>query len=60
MLDPCVKQILQQRENEVRRMLECWVSGLDPALAYQNGNLIGLTIANLPLGVKAPIVVRND
>jgi hypothetical protein len=46
-------------ECEVRRMLGCWVSGLEPALARgPEGELLGLTIDNLPLGMIAPIVVK--
>lgn len=43
----------------IRRMLGEWVSGLEPSVLYGPGYvIIGLTIAGLPLGVVAPVVVR--
>lgn len=45
-------------EAEIVRMLGCWVSGLEPVLVFHAGHLVGLTIADLPLNVVAPIVVR--
>lgn len=54
-----VEAILRIDETEVSRMLGQWVSELEPALAYgPNGQLLGLTSADIPVGVIAPIVVK--
>lgn len=45
-------------ESVVREMLGRWVSGLEPAIAMRDGEIIGLTAAEFPIGVICPIVVR--
>jgi hypothetical protein len=60
-----IKQIMtehyRRQEDEVRRMLGCWVSELEPVLAFKHDetgmHLVGLTIPS-PVGTKPPIVVR--
>jgi hypothetical protein len=51
---------VRAEEATVRRMLGEWVSELEPALARRasDGALVGLTLADIPLGETAPIVVR--
>ncbi len=44
-------------EQLIRSLLERWVSELEPAIAYRNGEIIGLTPANAPLGSK-PFILR--
>lgn len=44
--------------DDVRRMLGLWVSELEPALVYtKRGDLVGLTIADLPIGSETFIVI---
>jgi hypothetical protein len=43
----------------IRRLLEQWVSGLEPAVACQDGRIIGLTLADAETGSQPPIVVRS-
>ena len=46
-------------EAEVRKMLGMWVSGADPALAYNTcGDLLGLCDAAIPVGSVAPLVIE--
>lgn len=46
-------------EAELRRMLGEWVSGLEPCILLDDhGHMVGLTIAGVPEGVRAPVVVR--
>jgi hypothetical protein len=47
-------------EETVRRLLERWVSELEPAVAYRDGEIIGLTIADAPLGSCPPILRVED
>lgn len=59
-MDWAVSQALMDRaareEALLRRLLERWVSGLEPAAALDdNGNLVGLCDANAELGSYAPI-----
>lgn len=42
-------------EQIVRRLLEQWVSELEPAIAMRGGEIIGLTLADAPLGSNPPI-----
>jgi hypothetical protein len=39
----------------VRKLLECWVSELEPAIAYRDGKIIGLTLADAEVGGYPPI-----
>ncbi len=46
-------------ERTIRNLLERWVSELPPAVAYQNGEVIGLTLADAPVGSK-PFILRVE
>ena len=54
-----VEMVEDQEEAAVREMLGRWVSETEPTLVYRGGKLIGLTIADIPVGVVAPIVVER-
>jgi len=50
------------REAELRRILELWVSELEPCVMYDvSGRLLGLGV-DVPVGVESPVVipVSND
>lgn len=46
-------------EAAVRELLGRWVSELEPAVCYHRGEIIGLTLADAPLGSK-PFILRRD
>lgn len=47
-------------EAKIRWLLQHWVSEIEPAVAYdKHGNIIGLTIADAPVGSK-PVVFWPD
>lgn len=53
-------QILDQaRDDEatVRALLSRWVSEIEPAVVFQDGKIIGLTIAGAPVG-SSPFILR--
>jgi len=56
------QQVCLRREEElVRAMLGLWVSELEPAvLRNRGGGMLGLTIAGIPVGARAPVVVRVE
>lgn len=55
-LDQAVAQKTASNENIIRELLGRWVSELEPAVAYRNGEIIGLTIADAPIGSCPPIL----
>ena len=62
MLDIIRKAIEEQQraaarrdEKIVRALLERWASELEPAIAMRDGKIIGLTLADAPLGSSPPI-----
>jgi hypothetical protein len=46
-----------QDENAIRELLGRWVSEFEPSVAYQNGDVIGLCVADDPSG-SVPVRVR--
>lgn len=57
---PIAESLFSDDGDAVREMLGRWVSGLEPELLRDHrGVLIGLTIADLPLGIVAPLVVAR-
>jgi hypothetical protein len=53
-----IRNQCQLNEAIIRSLLERWVSGLEPSVAYdRRGNIIGLCDANAPLGSK-PFILR--
>ena len=50
---PYIHRLIFRDERIVRELLSRWVSELEPAIVYDsNGNLLGLTVADTPEGVK--------
>lgn len=45
------------RERAIKSMLGRWVSECTPAVAYQRGALLGLTVEGLPIGSPMFIVI---
>jgi hypothetical protein len=44
----------------IRRLLGCWVSEMPPAVAYdRRGNILGITIADCPLG-SSPFILTIE
>ncbi len=50
----------QAEEQLLKHMLGQWVSELEPSILrhIRTGKIIGLTIADIPIGTVAPVVVR--
>lgn len=46
-------------EYVIRELLGRWVSELEPAVAYRDGEIVGLTIAAAPIG-SAPFIMPID
>lgn len=55
--DTARKERSLRDEATVRELLGQWQSGGEPAIAYRDGKIIGLTLADIPVGSVAPIVV---
>ncbi len=47
----------RREENEVRRMLSCWVSELEPVLVYHRLELVGLA-APSSVGEEVHVVIH--
>lgn len=50
----------EHQERALKSMLGRWVSELEPAQAFQNGRLIGLTITGLPIGSPMLLVIEIE
>lgn len=56
-----IRNKTQTDERKTRFLLEHWVSELEPAIAIdENHNIIGLTPADTPIGVKGFIMHLED
>lgn len=45
-------------EAKVRELLGRWVSGCDPAVAYEGTEVIGLCDADVPVGTRNTFILR--
>ena len=62
MLNAAFQKLLDERasrdEARVRSLLEQWVSEIEPAIVYQDNEIVGLCDANAELG-STPFVFRG-
>ncbi len=58
-LDRAILAKAAHDEAVLRRLLGRWVSGLEPAVAYRNGEIIGLTVADAPIG-SSPFLLEVE
>lgn len=59
MLRAACDEKARRDEATIRALLGRWVSELEPAVAYRHGEVIGLTLADAPLGSR-PFVLGVD
>lgn len=57
-LGAAMRQKAAQDEQIIRDLLGRWVSELTPAVAYRNGEIIGLCDADAPAG-SAPFILER-
>jgi hypothetical protein len=61
MLEKYIQEFIKLRvmedEATIRDLLGRWVSGLEPAVAYRDGEIIGLTLADAEIGSR-PYILR--
>ncbi len=55
-----IDERFRRQENEIRRMLGLWVSGLEPEIIYDNRTfeVLGLTFAGFEIGRTPPVVIE--
>lgn len=58
----CIAQAKHARarreEDVIRELLGRWVSEIEPAIAYHDGEIIGICAADTPIGIKPFILAR--
>lgn len=48
-----------RNEDVIREMLGRWVSELEPAIVWKGYRPVALTLADIPVGAEAPVVVER-
>ena len=57
--DAAYRAKVQDNEAIICGLLSRWVSELEPAIAFENGEIIGLTLAEAQVGSK-PFILRRE